>query len=321
MFRRTEGFFPDFFDMWAHTGFVFPGAEPVVVQQASPDAHPPASRRFVASLPEVVVTKEDLDVETTNAECAICLSDQKLGQLATRMPCGHLFCGECLRRWLEKSNNCPVCRYEVETDFPEYEERRLRNMQGRRMRFRHRELETKSVAELRSLMRMLRISSDGCLEKADLVKRIEESGRIELMKTCTAQQVYSLHELMRMDVPSLRRLMQGLGVRCSPTLDERFDLIRALANSGRAIVSTEGASDEEIAELQRQMSHISARADHDDPEPKLQRTVAANGCGYSRVQLDAMRVNELKKLLASRNISPEGLLEKRDLIDKLLGLS
>ena len=115
MFRRNAplGFFPDFFDIFiGQPGFIpepFQGPHP----QQTEDYHPPASRRFIATLPEVVITKEDLDVETTNGECAICLTDQKIGQLATRMPCGHLFCNECLQGWLVKSNTCPVCRYEV----------------------------------------------------------------------------------------------------------------------------------------------------------------------------------------------------------------
>ena len=338
MFRNNNprgnqgGFFPDFFDMFSQTGFMFGGGmgPPTGVGGGEPppseDAHPPASKRFVFSLPEVVITKEDLDVETTNAECAICLNEQKLGQSAARMPCGHIFCGECLRRWLAKSNNCPVCRYEVETDFPEYEERRLKNMKGRKMRFRHRELEAKSVGELRALLRSLHLSSEGCIEKSDMVSRLENSGKIELMKTCVAQQIYTLHELMAMDIPNLKRLITGLGVRANPSIKDRFDLIRCLANSGRAIVSTEGASEEELAELSRQMSttvHAQPSVDEEVP-PKLQRTVAAgrNHVAYpstlSRAQLEAMRVGQLKDLLFARKISPDGLLEKKDLIDKLI---
>ena len=339
MFGNFGGFFPEMFGMHGMDqetfnanfrggiigGGMFGGP---VAQPVDPDAHPPASRRFVFSLPEVVITKEDLDVESTNAECAICLNEQKLGQSAARMPCGHLFCGECLRRWLAKSNMCPVCRYEVDTDFPEYEQRRLQNMKGRKMRFKHRELETKSVAELKALFRLLNVSCQGCIEKEDMVRRLVESGRIELIKTTTAQRVYSLHELMAMDVGNLKRLIQGLGVRPNPAIKDRLDLIRSLANSGRAIVSTEGASSAELEALHRQDSHQYFSAE--ESEPKLQRTSAASPdilpgrehiarpSVLSRAQLEAMRVGQLKDLLCARNISPDGLLEKRDLIDRLL---
>ena len=327
MFRRgmpQQGFFPEFFDIFMNQhqqpfgmDFVneFVGTIPT---PPSEDAHPPASRRFMNTIPEVVVTKEDLDAENTNGECAICLTDQSIGQMAARMPCGHLFCGSCLKRWLEKSNTCPVCRYEVETDNPEYEARRMQNMKGRKMRFRHRELETKAVPELRGLMRMLGVSCEGCIEKADMIRRLEESGKIELMKTCTAQQVYSLSELMSMDLGALRRLMTGLGVRVANSETKpRLDLIRALANSGRIIVSTEGASAEEIADLHRQLSSNGVRRDVDmEAEPELRRTQAATP--LSRAMLEGMRISQLKELLAQRRISLDGLVEKKDLIDRLL---
>ena len=327
-----QGFFPDFFDIFMGQQGLFPfGTMPdfgVQFQQPpSEDAHPPASRRFISTVPEVVITKEDLDAENTNGECAICLTDQKIGQVATRMPCGHLFCGACLGRWLEKSNTCPVCRYEVETDDPQYESRRIQNMKGRKMRFRHRELETKSVAELRNVMRMLGISSEGCIEKSDMIAKLESSSKVEMVKTSTAQQIYTLSELMAMEPDALRRLMQGLGVRLAYAEQKpKIDLIRALANSGRIIVSTEGASADEVADLQRQMSSTGVSAPHvaqdEEREPKLQRTQAATRPGeeamYSREQLQQMRVGQLKQLLMARKISTDGLLEKTDLINKLL---
>lgn len=283
----------------------------------SEDAHPPASRRFINTLPEVVITKEDLDVETSNAECAICLNDQKIGQMATRMPCGHLFCNECLRIWLVKSNTCPVCRYEVETDDPEYESRRMHIMKDRKMRFRHRELEAKSVSELRQILRMLGVSSEGCIEKSDIIRRLEESPKVEMVRTTTAQQVYQLNELMSMNTDALCRLIKGLGVRVNDRIKtDKISLIRALANSGRIILSTEGSSEDEIANLQRQASERPVPPEV-EPEPKLQRTNAAVDPGR-RSALEAMRVGQLKEQLLARGIPLDGLLEKSDLIDKLL---
>jgi hypothetical protein len=338
MFRRgaqNDGFFPDFVDVFlGYQPVLFSGfTEQFFEPPPSEDAHPPASRRFMNCLPEVVVTKEDLDADTTNGECAICLTDQTIGQIATRMPCGHLFCGGCIKHWLEKSNTCPVCRYEVETDDPRYEARRLQNMKGRKMRFRHRELETKSVVELRGLMRMLGISAEGCIEKSEIIKRIEDSDKVELMKTSTAQQIYSLTELLGMPLSSVRNLMQGLGVRiANPETRTKIDFIRALANSGRAIVSTDGASPEEIENLQRQLSshHPGPPVGEDsDREPKLQRTSAASvrptsqsssssSNRLTREELGVMRIPELKELLRLRGIPNEGFLEKKDLVDRLL---
>ncbi|XVF11692.1 hypothetical protein REPUB_Repub08aG0049600 [Reevesia pubescens] len=43
--------------------------------------------------------------------CAICLGKEKEEEEAKRMPCGHLYHGDCIVQWLEKSNLCPLCRY------------------------------------------------------------------------------------------------------------------------------------------------------------------------------------------------------------------
>lgn len=41
------------------------------------------------------------------------------------MPYFHLFVfSECILPWLEKTNSCPLCRHELETDDPTYERRR-----------------------------------------------------------------------------------------------------------------------------------------------------------------------------------------------------
>ena len=44
-------------------------------------------------------------------KCIICLEEYKIGDLATRMPCFHLYHRDCIARWLEDSQSCPVCRY------------------------------------------------------------------------------------------------------------------------------------------------------------------------------------------------------------------
>jgi hypothetical protein len=204
----------------------------------------------------------------------------------------------------------------------------MQNMKGRKMRFRHRELETKSVSELKNVMRMLGISTEGCIEKNELIVKLESSPKVELVKTSTAQQIYTLSELLGMQKDALRRLMQGLGVRVANAEEKsKIDLIRALANSGRVIVSTQGASADEVAELQRQLSSTGAnvppelaREEHMEREPKLQRTQAkaVPVTQYSREELQAMRVTQLKQLLASKGLSTEGLVEKSELINKLL---
>ncbi|CAK9168726.1 unnamed protein product [Ilex paraguariensis] len=52
-----------------------------------------------------------LDDSCSKRECAICLETFCAGLEVTRMPCSHMFHGNCIARWLEKSSLCPLCRF------------------------------------------------------------------------------------------------------------------------------------------------------------------------------------------------------------------
>ncbi|XP_065879640.1 uncharacterized protein [Euphorbia lathyris] len=83
---------------------------------------PPAAKSVVDKLPSVVLAKED--VENNNALCAVCKDEINVGERAKQLPCTHRYHGECIVPWLGIRNTCPVCRYELPTDDPDYERRR-----------------------------------------------------------------------------------------------------------------------------------------------------------------------------------------------------
>ncbi|XP_019369943.1 PREDICTED: E3 ubiquitin-protein ligase RNF181 [Gavialis gangeticus] len=80
---------------------------------------PPAARRVVRDLPAVRVTPAQAD---KGLKCPVCLLEFEEDECARKMPCEHLFHSACLLPWLGKTNSCPLCRYELPTDNPEYEE-------------------------------------------------------------------------------------------------------------------------------------------------------------------------------------------------------
>ncbi|KAL6861251.1 hypothetical protein ACP4OV_016951 [Aristida adscensionis] len=45
--------------------------------------------------------------------CTICLTEFTAGQQVARLPCGHLFLEECLRKALRRNPRCPNCRIVV----------------------------------------------------------------------------------------------------------------------------------------------------------------------------------------------------------------
>lgn len=83
---------------------------------------PPAAESVVQNLPVVELTQQYL--EKNNVVCAVCKDDILLEVKVKRLPCSHYYHGDCIIPWLSIRNTCPVCRYELPTDDPEYESQR-----------------------------------------------------------------------------------------------------------------------------------------------------------------------------------------------------
>jgi len=96
--------------------------EQVVENQGNQeDNYKPATKEFIDSLEEVEIDRDDIT-------CSICLEEFKKGEKCIRLPCQephyfHTNNENCLgiKKWLEKSNTCPMCR----TEFPCVEAPRL----------------------------------------------------------------------------------------------------------------------------------------------------------------------------------------------------
>ncbi|XP_042448889.1 trigger factor-like [Zingiber officinale] len=58
---------------------------------------------------------EGLKMVTTEEpnSCSICLEGMGLAAPVLAMPCSHLFHPECLKKWLERSCSCPLCRFSL----------------------------------------------------------------------------------------------------------------------------------------------------------------------------------------------------------------
>ncbi|XP_057508869.1 E3 ubiquitin-protein ligase RING1-like [Actinidia eriantha] len=106
--------------------FIGPGLEQLIQQLAENDPNrygtPPASKSAVENLPSVTV--DDGLLSSDLAQCAVCKDDFERGMEVKQMPCKHVYHSDCIVPWLELHNSCPVCRYELPTDDPDYESTR-----------------------------------------------------------------------------------------------------------------------------------------------------------------------------------------------------
>jgi len=167
----------------ANAGMPF-GMPQHMQQQQQPDprdaTHAPTAASTLQNLPRIKVRLVDLEANESN-ECSICIDELEVGQEAMRIPCGHLYHEECVKDWLKKSNECPVCRYELPTDNAEFECGRRERMAGRKIRLRRSELTVKTAPELRRLSDFLCVDVSGCLEKSEFVNAILSSSKVELI--------------------------------------------------------------------------------------------------------------------------------------------
>ncbi|KAL0421687.1 UNVERIFIED_CONTAM: E3 ubiquitin-protein ligase RING1 [Sesamum latifolium] len=110
--------------------FIGPGLEQLIQQLAENDPNrygtPPASKSAVEGLPNIKITEEMLPSDSS--QCAVCKDSFELNEEAKQMPCKHIYHKDCILPWLELHNSCPVCRYELPTDDPDYENRRTGQM-------------------------------------------------------------------------------------------------------------------------------------------------------------------------------------------------
>ncbi|KQJ97203.1 E3 ubiquitin-protein ligase RING1-like [Brachypodium distachyon] len=112
--------------------FVGPGLEQLIEQLAENDPNrygtPPAAKSALSTLPDVVVT-DSMVAAAEGAECAVCKEDFSPGEGAKQMPCKHIYHDYCIVPWLELHNSCPICRFELPTDDPDYEGNKTSNPQ------------------------------------------------------------------------------------------------------------------------------------------------------------------------------------------------
>lgn len=201
--------------------------------QRNKNVPPPASNRAILSLPQVQVTADDL-LEETNKECAICLMDQIIGKNACKLPCGHLYHRECITGWLEKQCTCPACRFELETDDPEYEKTRLKRMKIRKLRMRLDELKSKSISQLKQICTELSINIINCIDKQSIIDAMVSSGKINITEGVPAIEL-SEEEFKSKSVSELKHLLLSFGLSVDGAL-EKTDLRKRLIDSERVIL-------------------------------------------------------------------------------------
>jgi Ring finger domain len=313
-------FFPfaDLFDIYNQQGgpFFHPGFHPFASSSApswsESDPLPPASAKVLATLPTIAVQKQDLEEDVdANRECVICLTPLTLGVKAMKLPCGHIFCPNCVLPWLKKSCTCPTCRYELETDNPSYEPIRKQKMRHHKLRLRESDLLVMPLSGLKKMCDILGEDCSKCLEKSDLISVLKNSKKC-IVIPAGERPIYRINEIKQLTVGQIKNLMSSLGVEAVTDAIEKSDLIKALVSSGRITI------DQESPEPVSSAIPIPSVPIPSAPIPIPSVSIPTVSESVPSISYERMRISELKELCRSKNLNTDSCLEKKDLIDLLI---
>ncbi|XP_022921923.1 uncharacterized protein LOC111430034 [Cucurbita moschata] len=90
---------------------------------------PPAAKSAMENLPLVELKTENILTEEV-VICAVCKDKFSMEEKVRKLPCCHYYHDDCILPWLNIRNTCPVCRYELPTDDPDYERRKSQRASG-----------------------------------------------------------------------------------------------------------------------------------------------------------------------------------------------
>lgn len=71
------------------------------------------NEELVNSLPERVMKQDDLNIVNGQKECIVCLSEFCLEEKVITLPCLHIFHSDCIKNWLDSSEECPICKHNI----------------------------------------------------------------------------------------------------------------------------------------------------------------------------------------------------------------
>eukprot|EP00929_Paragymnodinium_shiwhaense_P074815 TRINITY_DN38283_c0_g2_i1.p1 TRINITY_DN38283_c0_g2~~TRINITY_DN38283_c0_g2_i1.p1 ORF type:complete len:354 (+),score=99.66 TRINITY_DN38283_c0_g2_i1:182-1243(+) len=282
-------------------------------QPERPKGPPATAAATLRSLPRIKVTNYDIEVNEST-ECSICLDELVVGQPALRIPCGHLYHEDCVRDWLKKSNECPVCRYELPTDDPEAEKERQKRSAGSKIRMKKADLARKSAVELNRLAAMIGVDVRGCLEKGEIVERIASSSKVQITdadglpealspeaaasSSASGLLIYSPAQLEAMSPEDIKALLHQLGLDFRDIEEDKAAMLERLKTSGRIVVSAAGPE------------AATPAADRSSADDEAIPTDA--------VTVARMSVKELRALAAKIGTSLDGCLEKGEMVQSIM---
>ena len=75
---------------------------------------------IINNLPETKI-RDASKLTPDKKECSICLEEFMENDYITYLPCIHAFHGKCIKDWLKRSNECPICKFKITKETLNYQ--------------------------------------------------------------------------------------------------------------------------------------------------------------------------------------------------------
>jgi hypothetical protein len=75
---------------------------------------------IINNLPETQI-RDASKLTPDKKECSICLEEFMENDYITYLPCIHAFHGKCIKDWLKRSNECPICKFKITKETLNYQ--------------------------------------------------------------------------------------------------------------------------------------------------------------------------------------------------------
>lgn len=122
-FNFTNNFFPNIFNRPNNDQQFENLLNYLMMNDPNRHGNPPASRKVVEELERIKITEDNLN-GFKDLNCPLCMEDCVLYETLIKMNCSHSYHEKCILEWLKITNTCPICRDELITDDPDYENRK-----------------------------------------------------------------------------------------------------------------------------------------------------------------------------------------------------
>ena len=218
-------------------------------------------------------------------------------------------------------------------------------MKKRKLRLRKDELDRKTIAKLKELMSDLGLSFAGCIDKRELVDKLVQSGKIDIVDGVAQIEILK-SDMLQKSVGDLKKMLLSFGISAEGAL-YKSELVDRLVESQRIIIIDDDEND--VSEKEEKMSCDDVHSESKDYDNHFKESCSeyaemkstsgtystpdepySSGSSsmsteenlddrirLSRSFLSTLSISEIKVMMRDANVCSLNCLERSDLIDRL----